>query len=85
MVAIKKFKDSEGNDRFRLNVLYYYLWTDSPAYRLKLVELFPTNQWLQYLSFLIVDNADVKRTTMREVRVLKMLKQENIVQLRLVK
>ncbi|XP_028397771.1 cyclin-dependent kinase-like 5 [Dendronephthya gigantea] len=28
------------------------------------------------------DNADVKRTTMRELRVLKMLKQENIVQLR---
>ena len=30
----------------------------------------------------ILDNADVKRTTMRELRVLKMLKQENIVQLR---
>ena len=37
---------------------------------------------VKYSSVNNPDNADVKRTTMRELRVLKMLKQENIVQLR---
>ena len=32
--------------------------------------------------FLFLDNEDMKRTTLRELKVLRMLKQENIVQLR---
>jgi len=36
------------------------------------------------LSLLNIENEDVKRTTLRELKVLRMLKQENIVELRLV-
>ena len=34
--------------------------------------------------FCSIENEDVKRTTLRELKVLRMLKQENIVELRLV-
>ena len=40
------------------------------------------DHWNFFFFFVDLDNADVKRTTMRELRVLKMLKQENIVQLK---
>ena len=43
------------------------------------------NRFFIYLLFdFLLENEDVKRTTLRELKVLRMLKQENIVELRFV-
>ena len=43
------------------------------------------NRFFIYLWFdFLLENEDVKRTTLRELKVLRMLKQENIVELRFV-
>ena len=66
IVAIKKFKDSEGGLSTANTLVICYGKTN-----------------YNFL-FCSIENEDVKRTTLRELKVLRMLKQENIVELRLV-
>lgn len=71
IVAIKKFKDSEGGLSTANTLVICY---GNPI----------TKNEGSFFLFWCIENEDVKRTTLRELKVLRMLKQENIVELRLV-
>lgn len=87
-MAIKKFKDSEGKE-LKLALLLCSSSSSSCCQYVMVIHMFYYPLLFTLCIILIVfvifvENEDVKRTTLRELKVLRMLKQENIVELRFV-
>lgn len=82
-MAIKKFKDSEGR---KMNPFFFrsFLSVRSAAFSLLLqfISTVPTSPYPSSFLLLLVENEEVKETTLRELKMLRTLKQENIVELK---
>lgn len=82
-MAIKKFKDSEGR---KINPFFFFSFLSFSSASISLLVRFlsavPTSLYPSSLFLVLVENEEVKETTLRELKMLRTLKQENIVELK---